>query len=138
LAAKVPLFAGQAKGENVNRYKIAGIVLALVAQVAAAQTTGTLTPQQAAAHIGETATVCGIVASTNYASRSKREPTYLNFERPFPNQIFTVLIWGSDRPKFGEPENKLMGKRVCATGIIKEYRGKPEIVATDPRQLVAQ
>jgi len=121
----------------VIRYKIAGIVLAL-AQVAAAQTTGTLTPQQAAAHIGETATVCGIVASTNYASRSKGEPTYLNFERPFPNQIFTVLIWGSDRPKFGEPENKLMGKRVCATGIIKEYRGKPEIVATDPRQLVAQ
>jgi DNA/RNA endonuclease YhcR with UshA esterase domain len=40
--------------------------------------------------------------------------------------------------KFGTPETTLLGKRVYATGAIKEYRGKPEIVATDPRQLTTQ
>jgi hypothetical protein len=97
-----------------------------------------LAAQDAADHIGEVATVCGTVASTNSASRSKGQPTYLNLDRPYPNQFFTILIWGSDRPKFGTPETTLMGKRVCATGTIKEYRGKPEIVATDPRQLTMQ
>jgi micrococcal nuclease len=92
----------------------------------------------AADHIGEVATVCGTVASTNFAIRSKGQPTYLNLDRPYPNQVFTILIWGSDRPKFGTPETTLLGKRVYATGAIKEYRGKPEIVATDPRQLTTQ
>jgi hypothetical protein len=45
------------------------------------------------------------------------------------------VIWGSDRPKFGTPEVQLMGKQLCATGKIEAYKGKPEIVATDPRQL---
>lgn len=94
-----------------------------------------LRSQEAAAHVGETATVCGVVASTNYAVRSKGQPTYLNLVRPYPNQIFTVLIWGSDCPKFGAPEAVLMGKSICATGTIKEYRGKPEIIATDPKQI---
>ena len=70
-------------------------------------------------------TVCGTVASTNFAARSKGQPTYLNLDRPYPNQVFTVLIWGSDRPKFGAPETTLMGKKLCATGTIKAYRGKP-------------
>jgi hypothetical protein len=73
-----------------------------------------------------------------WAARSKGQPTYLNLDRPYPTQVFTILIWGNDRPKFGTPETTLMGKRVCATGTIKEYRGKPEIVATDPRQLTTQ
>jgi hypothetical protein len=82
--------------------------------------------------------VCGTVAFTNFAIRSKGQPTYLNLDRPYPNQVFTILIWGSDRPKFGTPETTLLGKRVYATGAIKEYRGKPEIVATAPRQLTTQ
>jgi len=97
-----------------------------------------ISAQQAAAHVGETLTVCGLVASTNYAVRSKGQPTYLNLERPYPNQAFTVLIWGTERRKFGEPENALLGKRICATGTIKAYRGKPEIVATEPTQIAVQ
>jgi hypothetical protein len=79
--------------------------------------------------------LCGLVVSANFATKSKGQPTFLNFDQPYPSQIFTVMIWGSDRPKFGAPEQTFMGKRVCATGVIKEFRGKPEIVATDPRQL---
>jgi DNA/RNA endonuclease YhcR with UshA esterase domain len=97
-----------------------------------------LTPDQAPLHIGENATVCGVVASTRYAAGTKGQPTFLNFDLPYPRQIFAVVIWGSDRPKFGTPETTLMGKRTCATGVIQSFRGKAEIIAADPRQLVVQ
>jgi hypothetical protein len=38
------------------------------------------------------------------------------------------------RAKFGTPE-ALLGKQVCATGVIKIFRGKPQIILTDPSQL---
>jgi len=94
-----------------------------------------LTARQAASHVGATATVCGTVASANYSVRTKGQPTFLNLDLPYPQQVFTVLIWGTDRAKFGTPETQFMAKRLCATGKIEMYKGKPEIVATDPRQL---
>lgn len=94
-----------------------------------------LTPQQAAAHVGETATVCGTVASANYSTRTKGQPTFLNLDQPYPKQVFTIVIWGTNREKFGTPEVQHMGKRLCATGRIESYKGKAEIVATDPKQL---
>ena len=42
----------------------------------------------------------------------------MDLDEPYPRQIFTILIWGSDRPKFGEPEVKYENKKVCATGLI--------------------
>lgn len=97
-----------------------------------------LTAAQAANRVGENATVCGVVASTHYASASKGQPTFLNLDAPYPRHIFTVVIWGSDRAKFGTPETSLMAKRVCATGTIQAYRGKAEIIVTDPRQLAVR
>jgi DNA/RNA endonuclease YhcR with UshA esterase domain len=94
-----------------------------------------LTASEAKDHIGETATVCGIVASTRYAASTKGQPTFLNVDKPYPSQIFTVLIWGSDRSKFGRPEEEYKAKRICATGKIAEYRGAPEIIADDPKQI---
>ena len=118
--------------------RVLALVVALLSmpvlscQTAAAE----LTSQQAASHVGETATVCGTVASANYATRIKGQPTFLNLDQPYPRQLFTVVIWGSDRTKFGTPEVQLIGKRLCATGKVESYKGKPEIVATDPAQLV--
>jgi hypothetical protein len=43
-----------------------------------------LTPKEAKYHIGETATVCGKVASAQYATQSKGQPTLLNLEEPYP------------------------------------------------------
>jgi hypothetical protein len=97
-----------------------------------------LTPDQAPLHIGETATVCGVVVSTRYAAGTKGQPTFLNFDLPYPRQIFSVVIWGNDRPKFGTPETTLMNKRACASGTIQSFRGKAEIIVTDLRQLVVR
>lgn len=99
---------------------------------------GTLTPAQAGGHIGERATVCGLVVSSHFAARSRGNPTFLNLERPYPNQVFTVLIWGSDRGKFGAPEVEFQSRRICVTGVIQGYRGVPEIVATQPEQITVQ
>ena len=114
------------------------VLLLLAALSPDARSDSRLAAPEAAAHIGEAATVCGTVASTNFAVKSKGQPTYLNLDRPYPNQVFTILIWGSDRARFGTPETRLMGKKVCVTGTIKDYRGKPEIIATDPKQIVQQ
>ena len=43
-------------------------------------------------------------------------PTFLNFDKRYPDQIFTLVIWGGDRSKFGDPETVYRGKRVCVTG----------------------
>jgi hypothetical protein len=52
-------------------------------------------------------------------------------------QIFTVVIWGSDRNKFkNPPEVFFKEKRVCVTGQIDTYRGKPEIIVRDPSQVI--
>jgi|SRR5215472_3770269 len=91
--------------------------------------------EDAAGHVGENVTVCGIVASAQYAARSKGQPTFLNIGKPYPNQEFTALIWGSERAKFGDPEKTLQGKRVCVTGTIRLYRGSAEVILNGPEQL---
>jgi DNA/RNA endonuclease YhcR with UshA esterase domain len=94
-----------------------------------------LSPEDTPKHVGETATVCGVVASAKFAASSRSQPTFLDLNEPYPNAPFTVVIFGSDRPKFGTPETSLRGKRICVTGKISDYHGKPEIVLTDPSQL---
>jgi hypothetical protein len=98
----------------------------------------TFTPVQAKSHIGEKATVCGVVASAHLASSSRGQPTFLNLDKPYPNQIFTILIWGSDRAKFGSPDRDYAKKSICVTGTIQDYRGAPEIVARSPSQITVK
>ena len=118
---------------------IAALVACVAAHVATPSVAANmLTAAEAPEHIGENTTVCGVVVSTRYAAGTRGQPTFLNFDLPYPRQIFSVVIWGSDRPKFGTPETKLMGKRACATGTIQSFRGKAEIIATDPQQLVVR
>jgi hypothetical protein len=93
-----------------------------------------LTPEQAPAHVGQVETVCGVVASAHYAARTHSQPTFLNLGEPYPRQVFTAVIFGSDRAKFGQPET-LQGRNVCVSGKIELYRGKPEIVLHEAGQL---
>jgi hypothetical protein len=97
----------------------------------------TIPADQAQSHIGETNTVCGLVASARYMDSSRAKPTLLNFVRPYPDHPFSVMIPNSARPKFKDPpEVFFSGKTVCVTGAIIDYRGKPEIVVEDPSQIV--
>src|ERR1017187_3022019 len=97
-----------------------------------------LTAAEANAHVGQQATVCGSVAGVHHAVSSKGQPTFVNLDKPYPNQIFTILIWGSDLPKFGNPEQKYTRMQVCVTGMITVFRDVPEIVAHDPAAIKVQ
>src|ERR1700746_3846046 len=105
---------------------VTAFALLLVAFCTSAQT-NKITAAEDKNHVGETRTVCGKVASTHFASKSKGEPTFLNLDEPYPKEVFTILIWGSDRARFGAPETKYKDARVCVTGKITSYRGKPEV-----------
>lgn len=117
------------------KWKTVGIPLVAVLWVTIAHAQNSISAAEAKNHIGEKATVCGDVASTRYAARSRGNPTFINLDKAYPNQVFTVLIWGSDRVKFGNPEEEYKAKRLCATGKISDYKGVPEIVAYEPSQI---
>jgi DNA/RNA endonuclease YhcR with UshA esterase domain len=114
------------------------ILLVVMVAIAPALAQKPLTAAEAKGHVGEQATVCGKVASTRYAESSRGSPTFLNLDQPYPSPIFTLVIWGSDRAKFGDPETIYRGKRVCVTGKISAYRGVPEIVMTEASQIRSQ
>lgn len=115
-----------------------GIALAAGVTIATPAAAATrIAPADAIRHVGEAATVCGRVASAKHLT-SGRQPTFLNLDQPYPNQVFTALIWGTVRPRFEQPPEALQGKAICVTGVIQEFQGKAEIVVEDPGQIAVQ
>jgi hypothetical protein len=72
--------------------------------------------------------------SGEHEINEQSQPTLLDLGRPYPNATFTAVVYGDHRQKFGTPEITLRGKRICVTGQIIDYQGKPEIVFTNPSQ----
>jgi len=87
--------------------------------------------------VGKAVTVCGTVKSVY---RTDYNRIFLNFERPYPNQLFTVMVEEDYAAYFDRFfgygwENKLVEKWVCVSGIVTLYRGVPQITPTSPEQL---
>jgi hypothetical protein len=121
----------------MQRVVFAIVIVFVLAFNAAAQER--ISPAEAAKYVGKNATVCGQVASANFSGRSRRRPTFLNLDRPYPNHIFTALTWGEDRDKFPTPpENAYSGKKICVRGTISSYQGQPQIVVNNPSQIVPE
>ena len=99
---------------------------------ASAQTT--IAVKSAAKHIGETVRICDKVFSGKLISSSNI--TQLNIGGYDPNQPLTIAIPNAARAKFkGKPELDYTGKDVIITGKLVAYKGKPEIIVSDPKQL---
>jgi hypothetical protein len=87
--------------------------------------------KDAAQHVGENVTVCGKVFSTKLLTPSNM--VFLDLGGFHPNQLLTIVIKGEDRSKFkGQPEDDYKDKNICITGTIIDFKGKPEIVLSDP------
>lgn len=56
----------------------------------------------------------------------------------YPNKLLEIPIWKENRAKFSYDLQSLDETNVCVTGTVKEYRGKPEIVVTNPNQIAKQ
>jgi hypothetical protein len=78
----------------MKRFKLLLIMALLFGLLSTAIAQETITSQDAVKFICQQKTVCGTVASAHFAARSKGQPTFINLDKPYPNQIFTVLIWG--------------------------------------------
>jgi hypothetical protein len=98
-------------------------VLSVVGLWASATAAASLNPEDAAGHIGETATVCGVVASAKYEAEAKSQPTLLDLGKSYPIAVFTAVVYGDHRQKLGTAETSLRGKRICVTGKISDYHG---------------
>jgi hypothetical protein len=127
----------QERKKGIATAVAAAAVIMMTATGAFAADVLSITAVEAADHIGEMAEVCGRVASTAHIAAVKGQPTFLNLEEPYPDQLFTVVIWGSTRTKFdGRPERMFDGKEICVSGRIDRYEGRPQIVVDDPSQIV--
>ena len=118
---------------EVKMRTYASLLFVLVAFALTPAVAQTISAADAKNHVGENATVCGKVASERTATSSRGEPTFINLDAAYPNQIFTILVWGDDRQKVGALPRE--GSRVCAKGEIQVYRGVPEIVVRSSGQL---
>lgn len=87
-----------------------------------------LTTTEAAQHVGENRTVCGVIVNTHVAESSRGTPTFIDIDQPWPNQIFDLVIWGDHKADIG-PFPK--SGRICASGKISLYHGHPEIFLED-------
>ena len=93
---------------------------------------GIYADREAAAHVGETATVVGTVAGI---FRSRKGNVFLNFGAGYPRQTFTAVALG---PVDGWADglDSLVGRQVGVRGTIVAYQGRVEIVLEGPDQIV--
>lgn len=120
-----------------NLLRLIGIFL-LLASVASYAKNGSISASEAIDHVGEHSTVCGVVASAKFAQRTNRQPTFLNLDKPYPDHVFTAVIWGEDRQRFSYQPESLLHKRICVIGRLELYRGRAEIIVRAPEQIVAK
>jgi len=82
-------------------------------------------------YYGKVVTVEGKVVATYNSGKA----CFLNFHRNW-KRYFTAVIFASNLNKFKlPPEDYYNNKMVRVTGLIKEYKGKPEIIITSPSQI---
>ena len=92
---------------------------------------------EASSAVGRRVTVCGGVSGASYQSGVNGKPTFINFDKPFPNHTFTVVIWGDNRGNFSPPPEQQFGGGTCVrvTGLVETFQGDPQIVVTSPSQI---
>lgn len=98
---------------------------------------GELGTSQAKYFIGTECTICGKIVSTKYNINGKSNPTYISFDKKYPDTPFYILILEKDRKNFSyEPEKLLYGKDICVKGKVNEYKGTPNIIVNDENQII--
>lgn len=89
-------------------------------------------------HIGESASVYGLVVDSEFADSSNGQPTFLDLGAPYPDKDrVTVVIWGDSRSAFTAPPEALYkDKTICVTGDIYIYDDVCNIEVTSPDQII--
>lgn len=97
---------------------------------------GQVSASNAKHYDGKKCTVCGTVVSTRFNSGSKTQNTYINLDYTFPNQVFTIVVKGEDRPNFSYlPEVHLKGKSLCVRGEVDIFNGVPQMYVKNEKKI---
>ena len=64
--------------------------------------------------------------------------THLFFGQPYPDHVFSGLVWGAYRRNFPYKPESLEGQEICLYGKITRYRGKPAMVLFRPEQIATE
>ena len=82
---------------------------------------------------GDKIKICGTVVSTY---KSQKGNVFLNLDKQYPNQVFSISIFSSSMINFTyEPEIYLKGKVICVKGKVSEYRGVPSMIIENQRHI---
>ncbi len=74
---------------------------------------------------GRTIRVMGTVVSTKLSAKGN---VFLNLDKQFPNQIFTVTIFKDKMINFSyQPDKELEGKKIIVTGKVTNFNGVPSV-----------
>jgi len=91
--------------------------------------------KDAAQYVGKTVTICDSV----YSVKALDKLSLINLGGAYPKELITVVINKEDQEKFpSEPSAMFMGNNICVTGVVSDFKGKKQIVVTDPKQIVVK
>lgn len=86
-------------------------------------------------HIGDSVTIC----AKAFGVTATDKITFINVGADYPNAPLTVVIYAKDYANFkAQPATGYAGKQVCITGTLKSYKGKTELLVTEPGQVQIQ
>ncbi len=118
--------------------KLTKIIICLFISFFSLKTSGqtAIITKDAAKHLNEKVVICDEIYGGKYLSGA--DITLIDVGGSHPDELLTLVIKGDDRKKFKiPPEEAFKGKKVCITGQIVDYKGKPEMMITDPEQIRA-
>jgi len=85
-------------------------------------------------YIGKRVTVCSEV----YGIKTTDKVTFINVGAKYPNAPLTIVIFKKDLDaNFTTSPEKLYGNQpICVTGVVKDYKGKTEIIVSSPEEII--
>ena len=95
------------------------------------QAEGEISPEEAVKYYGKIVIVNGRIVRTYNSGKV----CFLNFSEDYKNSL-SVVIFSDDFGKFPlAPEKLYLDKQVSVKGMVKEYKGVPEIVIGSPEEI---
>ena len=108
------------------------LLLAILLTLATPAMAANIQAKDAAQHVGETATVVGVLSDVHKPDSGKLIQWEIG--GAYPNNLLSAVIFKHDMGKFPDM-TPMVGKTLAITGKIEMYHDKPEIVLKDITQV---
>jgi DNA/RNA endonuclease YhcR with UshA esterase domain len=93
-------------------------------------------PGDAKNHRGDTVSLVGFVTNVKRATNKDGAATFICLKTKDPKHSLTLRVSSSDRAKFKQaPEIAYLNQYVQVTGLVRTYKGNPEIILHSEDQI---